>query len=110
MEVPQLEEDYEDWKFRLLLWRTVCGIEKKYQASHVYLTLKNKAREAIRGITIEELQQDNGIELLLEKLDKVFLPDKAIRQFSTFVKIQDLQRKEDVLIMDHLLEFENTYK
>ena len=57
---------------------------------------------------MESLNSDSGVELILEKLDALFLLDKGRRQFAAFKNLYDLKR-EGKSILEHISSFEHTY-
>ena len=57
-------------------WEIATPIDKKKRAPTVFLSLTGKAREAILEMDPDELNADNGMKLLYERLDTLFLVDK----------------------------------
>ena len=108
---PKLEgeEEYEQWKEDLNIWCSLTSIEKGKQALAVYLSLSGRARVAASEIPKERLEQDNGIETLLAKLDVLFLEDKGRRKFSAFEDLYLLKRERNKEIKCFLAEFEHAY-
>ena len=43
----------------------------------VYLTLRGRARVATSELSVDDLEKKNGIDILLAKLDDIFLVDKG---------------------------------
>ena len=46
------------------------------QGPALYLTLQGDARDAIRSMDKSEIAKDNGVDLIIAELDKVYLKDK----------------------------------
>ena len=66
---------YRAWKNTLQMWTLVCVVNKKEQGMLIlltrFLTIK-KAKIAVSNLTSVELYTENGLNLLLEKLDASF--------------------------------------
>ena len=93
------------------MWRVVCGSAKKEQAIIVLLQSLNenkKAEKAGSKLTVTDLNVDDGLEKLLEKLDSTFKLEKTqksnnvYKDFNTFQQLQDMSINNN-----YLLEFEH---
>ena len=58
----------------------------KRQWPTVYLSLKGRAREAARGISINDLKKDDGVEEILRILDEIFQTTRAYHAFKDYVE------------------------
>ena len=56
----------------------------KRQWPTVYLSLKERAREAVRGISINDLKKDDGVEEIIRILDEIFQGDETTRAYHAF--------------------------
>ena len=69
-----------------------------------------KAEKAVDQLTATELNNDKGMETLLNKLDSVFQNeaiDEAHNVYSMFI---NFSHAENVDINEHILEYEHLYK
>ena len=92
------------------MWRTVCGYAKKEQTTVVLLQFLNenkKAEKAVSKLTVTDLNVDDGLENLLEKLDSTFKTEKTQESYNVYKDFNKFQQLEDVSINDYLLEFEH---
>ena len=103
------DENYETWKRDLQIWRELSTLDKAKHAMAIHLSLSGKARIATSELSLDDLKKDNAVDLLLRKLDDVFLPDKSRRQFAAFNKLHGLRRSFDKGINDFLVEFDHVY-
>ena len=62
---PDEDDDYESWKNDVEVWQAFTKEEPKRQGPAVYLSLKGKAREAVRGIPVNDLKKDEGVDVVL---------------------------------------------
>ena len=86
---PMLDSSipYRSWKNKLQMWTLVCGVDKKEQGIIVLLqSLSNnkKAEKAVSNLTSVELYTENGLNLLLEKLDTAFQSEDVESAYNIF--------------------------
>ena len=105
------EERYEVWRSDLLIWCDLCELPKKKQAQAVHLSLPegSRARDATSEIDRDDLKKETGVEIILEKLDDLFLADKGRRQFSAFKELYNLRRPTNVGVSNFVKDFEHAY-
>ena len=108
---PRFEEDsnYEAWKKDIRLWCRLTDLTATKQALAVHLSLSGRARNASSEISLTDLEKENGVDNLLKKLDKMFLPEKGHRQFKAFNNLYNLRRMTEAKMSDFVCEFEHTY-
>ena len=63
------------------------SIDKKKQAHAAFLSLTGQARKAIVGLDIDKLSCDQGVENLIEELDKLYLKDSQYSAYEAYEKI-----------------------
>ena len=100
---------YETFRRDVHIWSKLSTLPKKKQALDIHLTLRGWTKNASFQLTDAQLESDDGVELVFEKLDALFLPDKSRRQFSAFNKLYNLRRPEATAIRDSIGEFDYTY-
>ena len=91
---PRFEENsnYEAWKKGIRMWCRLTDLTATKQALAVHLSLSSRARNASSEILLTDLEKENGVDNLLKKLDKIFLPEKGHRQFKAFNNLYNLRR------------------
>ena len=109
---PLLSEtaDYGRWKKELAVWRIATDTKPDKQAATVIMSLKGKYQEVALDMTEDDMKKNDGLKLLLEMLDKVFLGDKRDRIYSSYVKFEKLERSSDETVGDFILRYEKGYK
>ena len=80
---PQFKESvsYKVWKNKIQMWQLFTSVPKKEQTTIVRLELLDnnvKAEKAVAQLTATESNVDNGMEILLNKLDSFFQSEKLI--------------------------------
>ena len=108
---PELEskEDYENWKDDVMTWCDLTDLPKEKHALAIQLSLTGRARQAAKQLSRETLKVATGVDVLMKKLDDVFLLDKGRRQFFAFHELYNLRRKTEAYVKTFISEFENIY-
>ena len=99
---------YRSWKNKLQMWTMLFGVDKKEQGIIVLLqSLSNnkKVEKTVSNLTSVELYVENGVSLLLEKLDAAF-QSEDVEDAYIFLKFSYLKRHCDISMND-IIEFEN---
>ena len=93
---PILEnnDDYEVWKRDVELWQEFTDLSKAKQGVAVNLCLRGRARVAASEIPIVDLKKDDGVNILLDRLDKIFLLDEGSRKFGVFCEFYKLRKEK----------------
>ena len=78
-----VSKSYDDWVKLVEIWRDFTSVEKPKQALAVVLSLEGKAQEAALEIPKEDLAKDNGVDLVITRLDKIYKKDTLSEKFSS---------------------------
>ncbi|KAI4873784.1 hypothetical protein NFI96_002219, partial [Prochilodus magdalenae] len=108
---PPFDEksDYESWKNEIKIWKLVTELDQKKQALAVALSLTGRARTIALEISADDLNKDNGLTTLLQKLDTVYLKEEKDRQYDAYTEFDNIKRESNVTMMDYIVEFERVY-
>ena len=87
-------------------WQLATNISPKKQAAVVFLTLTGKARDAVLEMDPDELNVDNGLDLLYEKLDGLFKEDRNQATLNAYEKFERYKRQPEMNISDFRVEFD----
>ena len=87
----------------------MTDLEKKQQGPVIYLSLPNKIRISCRDVTVSELNEDDGLNLLINILEKLYVKDSKASAYLAHEKFESFQRPADLNIIDYLHEFERLY-
>ena len=107
---PDEDDDYASWKNDVEVWQAFTKEDAKRHGPAVYLSLKGKAREAVRGIAINDLKGDNGVKVILEVLDSVFLSDLTTRAYHAFKEFVEYRRSSGDSFSTFIVEYEKHYR
>ena len=83
------ETDYEQWKKDVDLWTVITDLDKDKQVIIIHLSLSGRARSASSELTKAQLNANDGVEKLLERLDRVFLQDASWCCFNTYLDFEN---------------------
>ena len=103
------EDDYVSWKNDVEIWQMFTELAKKKQGPAVYLSLTGRAREAVRGIPSNEIGSDDGLTIILAKLDAIYLKDESTRAYIAFKEFYDYRRGSGEKFTDFIIQFEKLY-
>ena len=84
---PDEDDDYVSWKNDVEVWKLYTSEDKKKLGLAIYLPLKGKARDAVRELKPQDLNTDDGFDIVIRKLDSVYLKDLQERfvHFKSFI-------------------------
>ena len=90
---PELRESqYEAYKKEIKVWQLMKTCSAKEQGPIVFRSLTGRAKIAAHELTVEEIGSDNGLELILGKLDKLYLSEKNQRICSLLERFESFRR------------------
>ena len=70
------------------MWKLVCGIDKKEEGIIILLQSLNgnkKAQKAVGNLTADMLSNDNGLNIVLEKLGAIFQSEEIEDAYFTYI-------------------------
>lgn len=100
---------YETWKTDVEIWIKLTDLEKPKQALAIHLSLEGRARIASSEISADVLNSDDGVKVLINKLDGIFLADAGRRQFAAFHDLYNFRRADGVEVDRFISDFEHIY-
>ena len=95
------------------MWELITSVPKKEQGIIVLLEALEgnaKAEKVLADIKANELNVENGLKFITDKLDKIFLeetPDEAYKIYSDFINYNKIV---EMPVSEYVLEFEHLYK
>ena len=107
---PDEDDDYCAWKNDVEVWQAFTKEEAKRQGPAVYLSLKGRAREAVRGISINDLKKDDGVDEIIRILDEIFQSDETTRAYHAFKEYVEYRRSSDQTFSSFVVEYEKRYR
>ena len=71
------EYGYSNWKRDLSVWEALISWEKDKQGLAVFLSLTSQNKQAVRTVSVGILSSVNGVKIITEELDKLYLKDES---------------------------------
>ena len=105
--LPSDGSGYNIWKNEVDLWCEVTKIPANNRAITIYFSLEGKAKTTASHIKKGLLKTTDGVSILLEALDKVFIPNTAMRLFNAHNYLRSIKRKPNGLVHDYLTAYEH---
>ena len=108
---PQFDPDadnYEQFKKDLQIWELFTDLDVKKKGPAVYLSLNKKAREAVRSLTVDQINSATGLKTITDRLDEVYLADKNTRAYTSFQSFYKCKRESGETFEDLLSDL-NAY-
>ena len=104
---PELiPEKYMSWKKEMKFWEIATPTKVEVRAPTVFLGLTGKAREAILEMDPDSLKKADGMTLLYEKLDSLFLVDQNQAALQLYAKFEKYLRPVNASMFDFQIEFD----
>ena len=107
---PQLDINgagYAVWKNEIDLWCQITKVPVAGRAINIYFSLSGAARNLVQQIPHNDLKSNAGVTILLQKLDKLYIPNQAIRLFNANNMLRNVVRKPDSLVHDFITAFDH---
>ena len=103
---PEDGDDYSNWRKDTEVWTKFTTEAKEKHGAAIYLSLKGTVREAVRGISVADLQKAEGFDEVIKLLDAVYLKDSATRAFCAFKDFVEYRRGSGDSFSTFIVEFE----
>ena len=90
---------YKTWKNKIDMWKIITTIPKEQQAIIVLLpSLEGnaKAEGAVSELTTTDVNNENGVQLLIKKLDKVFESDKIDEAYLVYSRFINFHKSDEM--------------
>ena len=107
------DKTYDRWKGEIAAWEIVCKIEKKERALAVALSLPegSEVRDKVFGeVNIQSLNTDDGMNLLIQQLDKWYKKDELSGAYEAWTKFDSYRKEKEESMEKYILEFDKRSK
>ncbi|KAK4302495.1 hypothetical protein Pmani_025423 [Petrolisthes manimaculis] len=102
------DKNYDRWKQELKAWKFVTNIGKKKQAMAVALSFPegSEVRSKIfEEVNIDELMNDDGMNVLLQHLDKWYQKDEMSAAYEAWTRFDTFTKVNEDAMEKYILEF-----
>ena len=101
---------YKIWKNKIDIRKLVTSVEAKEQGIFALLDSLDgnaKTEKAVSELTAAELNVENGLNFLLEKLNKVFQEETIDEAYNVYSSFINLSKRDGISINEYIIEFEH---
>ena len=100
---------FENWEMLVELWQAVTDLKAEKQGPALVLALSHKAREAALEIPMTDIKSSNGVELIKQKLGKIYKKDSVDSAYEAFESFIHFKRDSETTMSDFISEFERKH-
>ena len=100
---------WTDYKKEIKIWQALTTLTAEKQGRCLYLQLKGKAREAALELDIDNITGENGVQLILQRLDALYLKDTIQNAYLAYQTFETFQRPENMTMKVYLVKSEHLY-
>ena len=108
---PDFKEgtSYDAYKKELEVWKLCKTCQPDEQGPVVFRTLTGRAKVAARELSVKEIGSATGLDLILKKLDKLYLADKNKQICTVLEKFESFRRSPNMTMANFVLDFESLH-
>ena len=98
-----------DYKKEIKIWQALTDWPAKRQGPSLYLFLQGKAREAALELDLDDIKKDNGVQIILDRLDRLYLQDTNQSAYIAYQNVKTFKWPASMAIKEDLIKFEHLY-
>ena len=103
-------DNIDSWFHDLQIWNLeMCNWFREKATRTFYLSLPQKIRNSCRDVTVSEFNKDDSLNLLINKVEKLYVKDSKASAYLAYEKFESFQHPTDMNIINYLNEFERHY-
>lgn len=103
------ETIYETWKKEIEVWKIVTEMKPEKQALAVTLSLTGQAKSKALEIDTAQLNSQDGMDVLLEALDSLFIQDEIDLTYSAYSSFEKFKKTPNISMNEYIIEYERLY-
>ena len=106
---PDYDENKTTWreyKKEIEVWSSLTSLPKEKHGPALWMALKGKAKEAVKEMEISEIKVENGLGVMITKLDKLFKTDDNQAAYLAYRDFENLIRPTEMNFQDFIIKFE----
>ena len=103
-------DEYQKWKRKFAVWRTVTERPVSKQGGLLILSLDDVTQsEVLDLIDISEIKKKKGVHKILNVLDDKFQKEASITAYEAYQQFESCTRSAEVSILNHCDDFNRKY-
>ena len=100
---------FDQWKLLVDDWTHMTSTPPELQGMAIRMSLRDEALQAAMHVSTADIRSANGVKLLLEELDRIYIPDAMIRKVLILHEVYNLVRPADRSVCDFINDFSDVY-
>ena len=109
--IPKYVEgnSYLEFKRDLAIWQLLKIAKPEEEGPLIYRSLTGKAKFSCNDLTVEQVGSKDGLKLILQRLDKLFLGEANQRIYYALDEFEKFRRTPSMTMTDFIFNFENLH-
>ena len=103
------QRSYTNWKKEVHIWLELSDLPVHKRALKLFSALGGPARKVASELEIAELKSNEGVQLLFQKLDSLYLGNESPFLLKAYRELYNLRRPRGENILPFIDEFEDKY-
>ena len=108
------QKPYSRWVDEIKAWQALTDLDVKKRGIAIALSLPEDGQNSIRDkvfseLTVDVLNADDGVEKLIEFMDKIFKKDELSEAYEAYTEFDRFRRSKATSMEDYVTEFEKLY-
>ena len=103
---------YNRWVDEIKVWQSVTDLEEKKQAPAIALSFPEESSvrdKVFSELGVDNLNVDNGVDVLIRFLDKIYKKDELSSAYETYTKFDRFKKSPQMSMEDYLINFDKLY-
>ena len=102
-------KSYSDWVRLVKLWTKFTDLEATRQGPALVMSLEGKALDTILELDNKDISHENGVHLIINKLNKLYKKDELNEKFEDLEKFENYKRSSETSMQQFLADFHQAY-
>ena len=102
-------DEFEEWLHETEIWQCLTDLDKDKQGPAIYLSLDEKIRKICSDIKVKDLNSENCVDILVNKLQCLFPKDINQAAYVAYDKCETFKRPINMSMVYFINEFERLY-
>ena len=102
-------KSYSDWVRLVKLWTKFTDLQPTRQGPALVMSLEGKALDTILELDDKDISHEDGVTLIINKLNKLYKKDELNEKFEDFEKFENYKRSSETPMQQFLADFDQAY-
>ena len=97
---------WREYKKEIEVWSMLTNLAKQKRGPALWMSLKGKAKEAIKEMDLNEIKAENGLDEMIRRLDEIFKTDNNQAAYMAYKNFETFIRPQEMSFQDFVIKFE----